>query len=232
MNGKPTGIVVHSTGANNKNLKRYVQPVKGQSYYNEVLADLGINKYGNSWNNPPEKVGSYACAHAMIGVNATGKIETYKTLPYDYCCRAAGTGSKGSYNSNPQARINFEICEDSLTDENYFSAAMREAQEYCAYLCSQFNLPVSSICSHKEAHEAGYGSAHVDPDHWLSKFGKDMNWFRTEVQKLLNEQTPAPIKNIYTVVAGVYSDPRKAEAVASTLEAWGLKPTIRKDELL
>ncbi len=26
--GKPTGIVVHSTGANNKNLKRYVETLK------------------------------------------------------------------------------------------------------------------------------------------------------------------------------------------------------------
>ena len=31
--GNPKGIVVHSTGANNPNLKRYIQPLKNQNNY-------------------------------------------------------------------------------------------------------------------------------------------------------------------------------------------------------
>ena len=40
---KPSGIVVHSTGANNPYIKRYVGPDDGI---------LGVNKYGNHWNKP------------------------------------------------------------------------------------------------------------------------------------------------------------------------------------
>lgn len=52
--------------------------------------------------------------------------------------------------------------------------------------CKQYNIPVNKIVSHKEAHVEGYGSNHADCDHWLAKFGKDMDWFRSEVQKILN----------------------------------------------
>ena len=180
--GYPVGIVVHSTGANNPSLKRYVQPSADDKNYTTILKDLGVNKYGNSWNNP----GITKCVHAFIGKNANGKIETYKTLPYGVCCWGCGKGKNGSYNYNPTAHIQFEICEDGLTDATYFNAVMREAQEYCAYVCRELDIPVDQIVSHKEAHSAGYASDHKDIDHWLSKFKKDMAWFRTEVNKILH----------------------------------------------
>lgn len=191
-NSKPTGIVVHSTACNNKTLKRYVQPVPEQSYYDEVIADLGKNKYDNHWNNPPEKIGRNTCVHAFIGVNAKGKVETYQTLPFDICCWGVGRGERGSYNYNPTARIQFEICEDNLSDVKYFTSAMKEAQEFCAYLCKKFHLTVDKISSHYEAYLGGYGNAHGDCDHWLSCFEKNMNWFRAEVQKLLDSETQKP----------------------------------------
>ena len=184
---KPTGIVVHSTGANNNTLKRYVQPVSSQACYNEVIADVGKNIYGNSWN----RGGLYTCVHAFIGVNKDNTVETYQILPWDVCCWGVGNGKKGSYNYNPVAHIQFEICEDNLKNETYFNAAMKEAQELCAYLCKKFNLPIKSIVSHKEAHDLGYGSDHGDPDYWLKRFGKNMDWFRSEVEKIVNP-TPAP----------------------------------------
>ena len=179
---KITGIVVHSTGSNNKNLKRYVQPLKTYADYAPLIADLGKNSSGNHWN----RSGLTKCVHAFIGVNALGEVTTYQTLPWDVCCWGSGTGKKGSYNYNPNARIQFEICEDGLKDEKYFSAVMKEAQELCAWLCTKFKLSVDQICSHAEAHQAGYASNHADIDHWLKKFGKDMEWFRLEVQKLLS----------------------------------------------
>ena len=188
--GKPTGIVVHSTGCNNKNLKRYVQPVKGQTYYNEVIKDVGLNKNGNSWNQA-KPGGQAICCHAFIGVNAAGKVETYQILPWIYCCWNCGKGSKGSYNFNPTAHIQFEIQEDGLNDANYFANAMKEAQELCAYLCQCYDLDVNTIVSHKEANKLGYASNHGDPENWLSKFGKDMDWFRSEVKKILNKKTDA-----------------------------------------
>lgn len=39
---------------------------------------------------------------------------------------------------------------------------------------------------HFESWEQGYGNKHVDPSNWMSKFGKDMDWFRKEVQKLMD----------------------------------------------
>lgn len=38
---KPAGIVIHSTGVNNPNLRRYV----------DCAEQLGVNKYNNHWNN-------------------------------------------------------------------------------------------------------------------------------------------------------------------------------------
>ena len=188
--GKPTGIVVHSTGANNKTLKRYVQPIKGDSNYDEVIADIGKNLYGNHWN----KASMNACVHAFIGVNASGKVETYQVLPWNICCWGVGKGKKGSYNYNPTARIQFEICEDNLKDEAYFNAVMKEAQELCAYLCKLHGITVDQICSHAEAYKEGYASNHGDCDHWLKKHGKDMNWFRCRVEDMLDEKTVEEIK--------------------------------------
>lgn len=186
---KPTGIVVHSTGANNKSLKRYVQPIKGDANYNEVIADLGKNAYGNHWNKSKN-----ACVHAFIGTNAAGEVETYQVLPWNYCAWGVGKGKKGSYNYNPTARIQFEICEDNLKDEAYFNEVMKEAQEFCAYLCKEFGLTEKDICSHAEAYKEGYATNHGDCDHWLKKFGKDMKWFRDEVEKILKGKEPEPFK--------------------------------------
>lgn len=196
-NLQPTGIVVHSTGANNPYLKRYVQPLKTDANYKETMKDLGVNSYGNHWNQP----GRNACVHAFIGKTATKEIATYQTLPFTYCCWGCGSGKKGSYNSNPQACIQFEICEDSLVDKAYFTAVFQEAAEFCAYLCQQYNLDVSQICSHAEAYKAGYGTNHGDPDHWLKKFGKTMDDFRDMVKALLEGDTPTKLPYLVKVTA-------------------------------
>lgn len=165
---KPAGIVVHSTGANNPNLKRYIQPDDGI---------LGDNAYNNDWN----KSGIAKCVHAMIGKDKSGVVRVYQTLPWDYRCWGCGSGTKGSYNDN---FIQFEICEDGLTDSAYFNKAFELAMELCAYLVKTYNIPVKNIVSHKEAHKLGYASNHGDCDNWLVKFGKTMNWFRDGVKKL------------------------------------------------
>ncbi len=239
---KPTGIVVHSTGAANKTLKRYVQPVKEQGYYETVISDIGTNAYNNHWNKSSAEMGRSVCVHAFIGVNAKGVVETYQTLPFDVCCWGVGAipyDKNGrelsssnhkdfdhygpSYNYNPQARVQFEICEDNLTDENYFNNAMREAQEFCAYLCKKFGFGVGQICSHKESHDAGYGGNHGDPDHWLKKFGKNMDWFRQEVQKLLNDEPSEERENkvMYRVQIGAFSKKENAENCLAKAKAAG-----------
>ena len=206
ISGRPYGIVVHSTGANNKTLKRYVQPLKTDTNYSEVIEDIGTNKYNNHWN---KSTGS-KCVHAMIGVNESGTVETYQTLPYDICCWGVGKGSKGSYNYNPTACLQFEILEDNLKDEVYFNLAFREAIEYCAYLCKMFGLTAKDIRSHKESKAEGYGSNHGDCDKWLKKFGKTMGWFRNEVDALLKveKQPEEPVVEevVYKVKGDTLSD--------------------------
>ena len=227
-NDKPIGIVVHSTGANNKQLKRYVQPIKGQKNYDTIIKDLGMNTFGNHWNSSPAQMGAYACVHAFIGINAKGEIETYKTLPWNVCCWGCRSGAKGSYNNNPTACVQFEICEDTLTDEKYFNGVMKEAQELCARLCKQYGLSIDTIHSHAESHKLGYANNHGDCDHWLKKFGKDMNWFRGEVQKLI---VPANTnKTIYRVQVGAYTVKTNAEKMLAKLKNAGFSGFITTDK--
>ena len=174
----PKGIVVHSTGVNNPNLKRYVGPDDGR---------VGKNRYGNHWN----RGGVSKCVHAFIGKDKDGIVCTYQTLPLDICCWGCGKSKKGSYNYSP-AYLQFEICEDNLKDATYFNKVMKEAQELCARWCKEFNIPVENVVSHKEAHARGYASNHGDIDHWLKKYGSNMDEFRKAVEELLEEKTFTP----------------------------------------
>ena len=168
----PKGIVVHSTGANNPNIKRYVQPDDGV---------IGNNANNNDWN----RGGLDVCVHGFIGKDKSGNVKFYQTLPFDYCCWGVGSGSKGSYNYNP-AYIQFEMCEDDLSDKDYCKKCYNKAVEVCAYLCEKYNISVNNIVSHKEAGVKGYGSKHIDPANWWDKFGYTMDGFRTDVKNKLN----------------------------------------------
>lgn len=174
----PKGIVVHSTGANNPNLCRYIGPDDGI---------IGPNKYGNHWN---QSSGS-KCVHAMIGKDKNGVVRCYQTLPWDYRPWGCGSGSKGSYNNS---HIQFEMLEDDLTDAAYFAQVYDMAVGLCAYLCKAYGIPTGAIVSHKEAHDAGYASNHGDPHTWFTRQGKTMDAFRTAVaQKLDGSQPTEPL---------------------------------------
>ena len=176
----PKGIVVHSTGANNPYLKRYVQPDDGI---------LGKNQYNNDWN----RSGVNACVNAFIGKDKNEVVRCYQTLPFDYMPWGCASGKKGSYN---YTHIQFEICEDALKDEKYFNDAFGVAIDFCAYLCKEYNISVDNIVSHHESYLKGYGSNHADCDHWLKKFNKNMDWFRNEVKAKLEKKgvKPEPTK--------------------------------------
>lgn len=170
---KPKGIMVHSTGANNPWLKRYVGPNDGL---------LGVNKANNHWNR--EKPGGrQVCVHAFIGKLANGKIATYQTLPWNYRGWHCGSGKRGSGNNT---HISFEICEDNLTDEIYLNAVYKEAVELCVYLCKTYGLNENNIICHSEGYKLGITSNHADVMHWFPKHGKSMDMFRADVKKLLD----------------------------------------------
>lgn len=173
------GIMVHSTGANNPNLKRYVGPDDGL---------LGQNRYNNHWNTATPG-GRQVCVHAFIGKLADGTIATYQTLPWNH------RGWHGGGSSN-NTHIGFEICEDDLTDATYFAKVYKEAVELCAYLCKEYGLTEKNIICHCEGYKQGIASNHGDVMHWFPKHGKSMDTFRADVKALLSsdekeEEKPA-----------------------------------------
>ncbi len=182
----PKGIVVHSTGANNPYLKRYV----------DAPDELGVNRYGNHWNTA-KPGGRQVCVHAFIGYDKNNQIKVAELLPHNICCWGVGKGKKGSYNYNP-AYIQFEICEDKLTDKIYYQKAFAVAAEYCAYLCRTYNISIDKIVGHCEAYRLGYGSNHGDPEHWMKKFGETMDDFRKRVSELLKTNTAEKVDNKQT----------------------------------
>lgn len=170
----PKGIVVHSTGANNPNLKRYV----------DAPNEVGINRYGNHWN-VAKPGGRKVCVHAFIGYDKNKQVRVAELLPLDICCWGVGTGKKGSYNYDP-SYIQFEICEDDLSDKKYYEQVISLAAEYCAELCRIYGISTDNIVGHCEAYRLGYGSNHSDPEHWMNKYGETMSDFRVRVLGLLD----------------------------------------------
>ena len=164
------GILVHSTGCN--------QPK--------------LSKWFKSWNK--FRPNGQVCVHAFIGKDDDGVIATMQTLPWDVKGWHSGSGCLGwSNNANNTGYIGFEICEDNLKSEKYFNAVYHEAVELCAYLCLGFGLSPDSIICHSEGHKKGIASNHADVMHWFPKYGKSMDTFREDVNKLLckEEVTPA-----------------------------------------
>lgn len=169
------GVMVHSTGANNPWLKRYVGPDDGK---------LGKNQYNNHWNQPMDRE---VCVHAFIGKLKDGSIATYQCLPWNH----RGWHAGGSANNT---HIGFEICEDGLTDASYFNAVYKEAVEFVAYLCKEYNLdPMKDgvVIGHYEGYKRGVASNHGDPKNWFPKHGKSMDSFRADVKALLTAAKPA-----------------------------------------
>ena len=213
---KPQGIVVHSTGANNPYLKRYVGPNDGK---------LGRNIYNNHWNqyNPG---GKQVCVHAFIGKLADGSVATYQTLPWNYYGWHAGGPANNTH-------IGFEICEDDLTDPVYFKKVYKEAVELCAYICKLYDLTEDDIIGHYEAYQRGIASNHSDPKNWFSKYGKSMDTFRSDVKNLLPlsaSSNSTESKGLYRIQIGTYSIKSNAEAMLAKLKAAGFKDAFIKTE--
>lgn len=202
----PRGIMIHSTGADNPNLRRYVQPDDGL---------LGTHPYNNHWNNyhPGGKEmgphtfvndgtgycavcgGRQVCAHAMIGKLADGDIATYQLLPWDWQSWHSGSGTRGQ--ANRLGYIGFEICEDSLTDPEYFLRTYNEAVGFCAYICDMFGLdPMGTtpegypvILDHVTGCELGIAAPHGDVGHWWPMFGKYLDDFRADVAEKMGGES-------------------------------------------
>ena len=171
----PAGVMLHSTGANNPRLSRYVQPDDGR---------LGKNPYENHFNTP-RPGGRKVCPHAIIGRLADDTIAVYQLLPWEM----AGWHAGGSANDT---HIGFELCEDALTDGVYFLQLYHKAVELTAHLCREFQLdPLQDgvVICHSEGYRRGIASNHADVLHWFSRHGKTMEDFRADVAREMEEQS-------------------------------------------
>ena len=183
------GVLWHSTGANNPWLKRYVQPDDNASNKAAILAKLGTNTNGNDWNHISVQAG----LNAWIGKLADGTVTTVQTMPWNYKPWGCGSGSRGSCNNG---WVQFEICEDALSDASYFNAVYKEACEFTAFICKTYGInpngsvsiggvSVPTILCHQDSYKYGLGSNHGDVYHWFNRYGKTMDDVRSDVAKLL-----------------------------------------------
>lgn len=186
------GILWHSTGANNPNLKRYVQPSENDPNFLKLIGILGKNQYGNDWNH----IERYAGLNCWIGKFANGEVGTVQTMPWNYRPWGCGSGKKGSCNDG---WIQFEICEADLQDKEYFDKVYKEGCEITAYLCKKFDIDpmgtvlhngiaVPTILCHKDSYDLKLGSGHADVVHWFPRYGKSMSSVREDVLELLNQE--------------------------------------------
>jgi len=171
----PTGIVIHSIGVPQPN------------------AQILRNNFDRSNN--------HASVHAFLQPGLVIECLPVMEIPRQ-CKRGAhvGSGSRGSYNTS---RIGVEICEpnsiryigggrfedlDPKNTREYFMAATDTAAQYLADLCIFHSISSAMISTHVEAHQAGYGTAHSDPNHLWSHLGYTPEQFRKDVQKYINEK--------------------------------------------
>ena len=208
------GIMIHSTGANNPHLNRYIAPDDGL---------LGKNLYNNHWNQA-KPGGLEVCVHAFVGKLKGGSIGTYQTLPWNHRGWHAGGAANDTH-------IGIEICEDSLTDAAYFQKVYLEAVELCVLLCKQYGLTEKDIICHSEGHKLGVASNHGDVMHWFPRHGKSMDTLRADVKSGLVSAVPldpTTPKKYYHVQVGAYSVKSNADAMLAKIKAAGFTDAFIK----
>lgn len=232
------GVLWHSTGCNNPNLWRWMQPdddAPDKDYWIELL---GKNTYGTDWNHIYREAG----LNCWIGKLADGTVTTVQGMPWDYKPWGCGSGNKGSCNNG---WIQFEICEDNLTSEEYFRAAYEEACQLTAYLCRKFNLDplgtveycgvtVPVILDHATSHKLQLGGNHGDVGHWFPKYGKSIETVREDVAAILaaggNYIPPVKVNDLVTVKTGARSKDGITAAPWITTKKWKVSSTTSQDE--
>ena len=217
----PRGVMVHSTGANNPNLRRYVQPDDGI---------LGVNPHDNDWNRP----GLDVAVHAFIGLTQTGDVAAYQILPWEYRAWHCGGDANDTH-------VSFEICEDALNDRAYLDRTYQVAMELTAELCRKFGLdPLAPgvVIDHAEGAELGIASNHADVDHWWSRFGVTMDDFRAGVARLLQkEEEPSMTREEVTqMVKQALGEDRKARTFPKLADVPGwaaatVQKLVKRDAL-
>ena len=171
--GKPKGIVIHSTGTDQKR----------------------IRVYADAWDRP----GVRTCVHGFLGLDEAGALTFEQSLPFTMRCWGCGSGAKGSYNNS---HIQFEICE-TLADGAWCRETYAAALDVCERLCRTFDIPAEAVACHSEAYARGYGSNHADVMHWWPKHGLSMDGFRAELKERLEDDPMVRFQTIEEVPASL-----------------------------
>ncbi len=210
---EPVGIVLHSTGAANPNLRRYVD-----------APDLvGANLYGNHWN----RSGLKKSPHIFVGLDKSGHMAACEVIPLTQACWGCGGGKKGSFNYPPTAHIQIEFCEGQISDAQYFHTGFIYLVELVADLCQRYGFTVDKICSHREAAALGYASNHGDPESYFFNFGETMDSFRSAVAVKLKSKSDT----IYRVQVGAFRSKENAQKMAEELSAKGYPVIIKEGKI-
>ena len=170
---RPRGIVVHSTGTDQKR----------------------IRTYADAWNRP----GVRTCVHGFLGLDEGGVLTFEQHLPFTMRCWGCGSGPRGSCNDT---HIQFEICE-TLSDGAWCRETYAAALDVCTELCLRFAIPPEQVICHSEAYALGRGSNHGDVMHWWPRHGLSMDGFRADLRKRLEDETVVRFKTIDEVPAAL-----------------------------
>ena len=165
----PRGVMIHSTGANNPYLRRYVP-----------LPEEPINS--NNWNQF-RPGGRQVCVHGFVGKYQDGTVGYIQTLPYDMRGWHAGGSANNDY-------IGIEVCEDALSDETYFRNCMAVLGHVVGRICFDWNIcprDGGRILCHADGYKSGIASNHADIYHWFKKFNYTMEDFINEVESQMYE---------------------------------------------
>jgi len=188
---KPAGIVLHSTGVNQKRIAAYTA----------------------QWDRP----GVRACVHGMLGLDEAGKLCYTRILPYTMACWGCGSGPRGSFNAS---HIQFEICED-LNDPDWCRITYAAALEVCRQLCREFRISPDAVVCHSEAHGLGFASNHGDVMHWWPWLGLSMEGFRAALSEGLKEEEAMERYKTLEDVPAALRPEAKALADAGVLKGRG-----------
>ena len=188
--------VVEKWAEANKNFDRGKMQVEKLVVHSPGTAQPDADKLFEYYNNPAVN----ALPHAFL--ERSGRV--LEVMPWDNVGAHVGAGPKGGWNG---LSIGVEVCEpaghtylpnsgtmvgyDVKANAAYFADIYEQAIQLFVYLCERYGLTERDIYCHAEVHRLGYGSNHIDIEHWWPKHGKNMDTFRADVGARLRGESPA-----------------------------------------
>lgn len=152
----PRGIVIHSTGRNQPFVKAFIQPVKDNPNYKELLKIIGRE---NNYKKPQHDY------HFWVGKTITQGVKSFMIEPLDLKL----------WNDN---FIHICICEDDLNNKNYLIDCISETTVLCDELCKHYHWTEKAIHDYSEI------SNFPDCNYWFKKHGYSVELIRAIIYNI------------------------------------------------